>query len=146
MPLSLHTNKRTKGANKKRKNIGRGNSSGSGTYSGRGQKGQKSRAGVSGLKRMGMKQILLRTPKKRGFKSLKKKNIVVNLSSIDKNFEDSETVDAKSLLGKGLVSDKEASVKILGSGKLNLKGLKFCGVKISASAKEQIKKAQGEIK
>ncbi|MCG2701107.1 50S ribosomal protein L15, partial [Candidatus Parcubacteria bacterium] len=45
MSLSLHTIKPAKGATKKRKRIGRGNASGTGTYSGRGLKGQKSRSG-----------------------------------------------------------------------------------------------------
>jgi large subunit ribosomal protein L15 len=66
MPLSIHTIKPAKGATKKRKRIGRGNAAGKGTYAGKGLKGQNSRSGVSNLKRLGMKQVLLRTPKKRG--------------------------------------------------------------------------------
>ena len=66
MALSLHTIKKPKANSKKRKRIGRGNASGHGTYAGKGQKGQNARSGVSGLKRKGMKQVLLRTPKKRG--------------------------------------------------------------------------------
>jgi large subunit ribosomal protein L15 len=40
MTLSLHTIKPKKGTTKNRKRIGRGNASGTGTYSGKGQKGQ----------------------------------------------------------------------------------------------------------
>ena len=87
--LSLHTIKPNKGETKKRKRVGRGNASGHGTYSGRGQKGQRSRSGgKSGLKRKGMKQILLQTPKLRGFKSDKPKNQVINLVDINKNFKE----------------------------------------------------------
>jgi large subunit ribosomal protein L15 len=55
MSLSLHTIK-PKQANKKKKRVGRGDGSGRGTYCGRGLKGQKSRSGVSGLKKLGLKQ------------------------------------------------------------------------------------------
>ena len=88
MSLSLHTIKPSKGAAKKRKRVGRGNASGHGTYSTRGLKGQKSRSGVSGLKRLGLKMTLSRIPKKRGFKSPKAKNQVVNLTDINENFKE----------------------------------------------------------
>ena len=90
--LSLHTIKSAKGATKKRKRVGRGNASGQGTYSGRGIKGQKSRSGVSGLKRLGMRQILRRIPKQRGFKSLKPDNQVVNLADINKHFKKGDLI------------------------------------------------------
>jgi large subunit ribosomal protein L15 len=54
--LTLNSIKKAKGSAKGRKRVGRGNASGHGTYSTRGLKGQKSRSGVSGLKRLGMKQ------------------------------------------------------------------------------------------
>ncbi len=139
MPLSLNTVKPNKRATKKRKRVGRGNASGHGTYSGRGLKGQKSRSGVSGLKRLGMKQVLLRTPKKRGFKSLKPKNQTVNLRLIDKYYRDNDTIDPKALLAKKLINTLKTGVKILGNEELKLKGLKFINVKMSESVKKQIK-------
>ena len=63
MSLTLHTIQKNKKAYKIKKRLGRGNSSGDGNYSGKGMKGQRSRSGVSNLKRLGMKQVLLRTPK-----------------------------------------------------------------------------------
>jgi large subunit ribosomal protein L15 len=138
MPLSLHTIKPAKGAKKKRKRVGRGNASGHGTYSTRGLKGQKSRSGVSNLKRLGMKMTLMRTPKKRGFKSLKPKNQVVNLTLINKNYKEGEIVNPKSLLKKGLIDTIKVSVKILGNGELKLKDLKFENVKMSESVKKVI--------
>jgi large subunit ribosomal protein L15 len=139
MTLSIHTIKKTAGSSKKRKRIGRGNASGTGTYSGRGLKGQKSRSGVSGLKRLGMKQVLLRVPKSRGFKSDKPKDAVVNLDEISKNFKDNEEVNPKSLSEKGLVENGQ-SVKILGRGKLTVKNLQFSDVKMSESVRAQIEK------
>jgi len=92
-----------------------------------------------------MRQVLLRTPKKRGFKSLAPKNAVINLSTLNLHFQDNADVNKKILLGKKLISDPEAGVKILGSGVLKVKNLKLSGLKISASAKEQIEKMGGLI-
>ena len=140
MTLSLSNIKPNKGSQKNRKRIGRGNSAGQGTYAGRGLKGQNARAGVSNLKRLGMKQVLLRTPKKRGFKSDKPKAQAVNLAILNKFFKDKETVSPKTLFKKGIIEDVKKPVKILGQGELKVKGLKFAEVKMSASAKEQIEK------
>lgn len=145
MSLSIHTIKPAKGAIKKRKRVGRGNASGHGTYSTRGLKGQKSRSGVSNLKRLGMKQVLLRTPKKRGFKSLALKDQVVNLSALNILFKDNEEINPKTLFEKNLVSAGKSIIKILGDGELKVKGLKFSNVKFSSKAKEQIEKLGGQI-
>ncbi len=142
--LSLHTIKPAKGATKKRKRVGRGNASGQGTYSGRGIKGQKSRSGVSGLKRLGMKQILKRIPKQRGFKSLKPDNQVVNLADINKHFKKGDIISPKELLKRGLIDTIKLPVKILGKGELKKK-LKVRAHAFSGPAKKAIKKAGGSI-
>ncbi len=140
MTLRLHTIKPAKGSTKKRKRVGRGNASGHGTYSGRGLKGQKSRSGgKNSLKRLGMKTILLNIPKKRGFKSQKPKNQVVNLADINKYFKDGATVNLQTLLKAGLIDTIKLPAKILGKGELKLKNVKFEGVKMSESVKNQIK-------
>ena len=138
MSLSLNTIQSNNESSRKR--LGRGNSSGKGTYCGKGQKGQRARAGVSNLKRLGMKQVLLRIPKSRGFKSLQPDNQVVNLREINKYFQDGETVSPQTLADKGLTHANGAPVKILGDGELKLKDLKFQDVKMSDSAAEKIKK------
>jgi len=140
MTLSLHTIKPAKGSTKNRKRVGRGNASGHGTYATRGLKGQKSRSGVSGLKRLGLKMTLARLPKKRGFRSLKPKFQVVNLFLINDNFKDGDEISVKSLFKKGLIQDIKSSVKILGNGELKLKNLKFKGVKFSKKADDKIEK------
>lgn len=144
MSLSLHTIKPAKGATKKRKRVGRGNASGHGTYSTRGLKGQKSRSGVSNLKRLGMKMTLMRTPKKRGFKSLQAKNQVINLEDINNNFKDGQTVSPKTLLKKGLIDTIKIGVKILGKGNLQAKGLKFEDVKMSESVRGKVGAGSGK--
>ncbi|MCK5211560.1 50S ribosomal protein L15 [Candidatus Parcubacteria bacterium] len=145
MSLSMHTIKSAKGAQRKRKRIGRGNSAGQGTYSGRGLKGQNARSGVSNLKRLGMKQVLLRTPKKRGFKSSKPKDQVLNLSAINKFFKDKETISPSVLQDKGIIDTINKGVKLLGDGKLLRKELKFKDIKMSESAKVQVEKMKGKI-
>jgi large subunit ribosomal protein L15 len=142
MAISLSNIKKNSGITRKGKRLGRGNSSGKGTYSGKGLKGQKARAGVSRakLKRLGMKHDLLKTPKNRGFKSLKPKNQVVNISVINKFFKDNETVSLQTLFEKKLVSKKDIAVKILGKEIIIPKGLKFANVLFSESVKKQIEK------
>ena len=146
MVLSLNKIGPNKKSVKKRKRIGRGNASGTGTYSGKGLKGQKCRSGVSNLKRLGMKQVLLRTPKKRGFRSLKPDNQVVNLTQINENYKDGDIINIRSLFEKGLITTPKNSAKILGNGSLAVSSLKISGLLISTSAVEQIKKRKGVIK
>lgn len=143
MSLSLHTIKKASGTTKKRKRIGRGNASGTGTYAGKGLKGQKSRSGVSNLKRLGMRQTLLRTPKKPGFKSLRPKDQVVNSVDVNKFFKEGEELNPKTLAKKGLIDDAKKTVKLLGRGELTVKKLKVSEIKASASVKEQIEKLGG---
>lgn len=139
--LSLNTIKQAKGRAKTRKRLGRGNASGLGTYSGKGLKGQKSRSGVSNLKRLGMKKQLLQTPKLRGFKSLNPKNQVVSIKAINLHFKDSEVVNPESLMEKKLISSLDKPVKILGKEKLSVKVV-FERVKMSSSLSDQTRKSE----
>lgn len=145
MTISLHTIKSGVGTQKARKRIGRGNAAGQGTYSGKGLKGQKCRSGVSNLKRLGMKQVLLRTPKARGFKSHRPKNQVVNLRTISSEFSDGDTISPATLLAKAIILDAKAKTKVLSQGDLKLKNLSFKGLIFSDSAKGKIEKQGGKI-
>jgi len=139
MSLALNIIKKSKGSTQKRKCVGRGNASGHGTYSTRGLKGQKSRSGVSGLKRLGMKKQLLQIPKKRGFRSLQPKNQVISIKTINENYKDNEIVSPETLKTKDLIKSIDLPVKILGKEKITLQGLKFEKVKMSAAVKDTIK-------
>ena len=136
--LSLNTIKKAKGSSQKNKRVGRGNASGHGTYSTRGLKGQKSRSGVTGLKRLGMKKQLLAIPKVRGFKSHRPKNQVVSVKAINSNFKDNEIVNPTTLFAKKLINSAELPVKILGKEKLTVK-VTFEKVGTSEPVKGQIK-------
>ncbi|MDD5341626.1 MAG: 50S ribosomal protein L15 [Patescibacteria group bacterium] len=145
MALNLYNLRPAKGAKKNKKRVGRGDSSGHGTYSTRGQKGQRARSGGRrGLKMMGLKTSIQSIPKLGGFKSLKPKNSVINLKDLEVNFKDGENVSALSLWKKGL-TDSKYGVKILGEGKISKKLNIADNVKISASAKEAIEKAGGKV-
>lgn len=134
---------------KKRKRIARGGKRGN--YSGRGIKGQKSRAGA-GI-RPAIRDVMMRLPKQRGrakhsFKSLFEKPVVLNLFDIDKKFKDGEIVNPASLVSKKLVykiSGRFPAIKILGAGKISKK-LNFQGILLSLSARAKIQKAKGTIK
>jgi large subunit ribosomal protein L15 len=134
--LSINNIKPAVGSKKKRKKLGRGNASGLGTYSGKGLKGQKARSGVSNLKRLGMRQILLQTPKLRGFKSAKPKNQVVDVKDINRFFKDKEIVSPNTLVEKKLIKKAQLPVKILGKDKLKVKVV-FENVLMSQSIKDQ---------
>jgi len=136
--LSLNTITEAKGRAKKNKRVGRGNASGHGTYSTRGQKGQGARSGVSGLKRLGMKAQLLQIPKSRGFKSDKPKNQVVSVKVINNSFRDGDVITPATLAEKKLISSAALPVKILGKEKLTVK-VKFAKIKMSAAVTEQLK-------
>ncbi len=143
--LTLHNLKPAKGATKGRKRVGRGWSS-KGKYSGRGMKGQRSRSGgKSGLKKKGLRQVMLNIPKKRGFKSPHPKLENVNVSDLAKNFADGDLVTPKVLLQKGLIDTTKNGVKVLGNGEISVRiDIKDC--KVSEVAKTKIEKAGGGIK
>lgn len=146
MSLELHQLKPSPKSRKKRKRVGRGNSSGHGTYSTRGLKGQKSRSGgKKGLKLKGLRQMLLNTPKLRGFKSIHPKKNIVNLSQLEVNFAPLDEVTPKLLLKKKIISNIKGGVKILGGGNLTKK-LIIEGCEVSSRALSEIKKVGGEIK
>ncbi|MFA6897512.1 MAG: 50S ribosomal protein L15 [Patescibacteria group bacterium] len=130
----------------KKKRIGRGGAHG--TTATRGTKGQKSRSGGGKGKNFTGEKIPLfrRTPKLRGFKSLRPKNLTVNLSQIEAKFENGEVVNPVSLFQKGLIrSGRGAAVKILGNGETSKKNI-FENCLVSKTAEEKIKKAGGEIR
>ena len=130
---------------KTRKRVGRGGVNG--TYSGKGMKGQKSRSGYSRRATWegGRTTLIAATKKNRGFKSRNAKNQIVNLSILEKKFKDGDMVDLTSLIKAKIVKKVSAPVKILGVGELTKK-LTVKDVLVSATAKEKITKAGGEVK
>ena len=107
---------------KKKKRVGRGGKRG--TYSGKGIKGQKSRAGRKMVPVI--RELIKKYPKLRAYRAQNRaKDVaVVNLKDLDKNFKDSEIVNPKALLEKKLIrriKGRTPKVKILGKGELSKK-------------------------
>ena len=124
---------------KEKKRVGRGGKRG--TYSGKGIKGQKSRAGRK--MRPEIRDFIKKIPKKRGyrFKSIKPKPEIINLRDLEKHFNDGDIVNPQTLLEKGLISrikGRTPEVKILGAGELKKK-LEIKNCKMSESVKKILK-------
>lgn len=145
MTFALHNLKPAAGATHRRKRLGRGNASGHGTYSGKGQKGQRARSGKGRerLRRIGMKKLLQSTPKVRGFRSMYARALVTNVGDIDRLFASGSVVTPRALRAAGLVRG-DGTVKILGEGSLTKK-ITLRGCVVSASAKTKIEKVGGTI-
>jgi len=135
--MQLHEIKSTN-RNKKKKRIGRGGKRG--TYSGKGIKGQKSRAGHK--IRPEIRDFIKKIPKKRGYrnKPIFLKPQIVNLRDLEKNFKEGDIISPETLVKAGLIakiSNRIPEVKILGAGKLTKK-LEIKNCKTSESAKKAI--------
>lgn len=143
--MKLHTLKPNEGSIKNRKRVGRGQGSGTGKTSGRGEKGQNARSG--GGVRVGFEggqTPLFRRLPKRGFSNalFKKEYAIINLDELNK-FEDGAEVSLKVLREMGIVKKSKDGLKVLGNGTLEKK-LTVKANKFSASAKEQIEKLGGK--
>jgi len=142
MVLSLHTLSPGASVKKNRKRVGRGGKRG--TYSGRGLKGQKSRSGSSGLKRKGMRQLVERTHKLRGFTSIHARPAIVSLGALNKTFKDGDKLTPQLILKHGLVETIKAGVKILASGEIKIKII-VSGCSLSQAAQTAIEKVGGQV-
>jgi large subunit ribosomal protein L15 len=136
-----------------RKRVGRGLGSGKGRYSGRGIKGQKSRAGSHKMRagfEGGQMPLYMRVGKQRGATSKDAMPIgpfrtftqPVNLRDLERVFADGDTVNLETLVEKGLVKNTRADVKVLGHGELKKK-LSVTAHAFSESARERITAAGG---
>lgn len=135
----LH-NLQPKTATRSKRRIGRGGKRG--TTSGRGQKGQKARAGHK--IRPGFRDNLIRTPKKRGYKNKPKnpKSLAISLSRIDHLPE--SVITLETLLAHRVIRSKNQRVKIVLNGTIS-KAKEIKGIPVSASAKTAIEEAGGSV-
>jgi len=135
-----------KGARKRRKRVGRGDSAGQGSYAGRGIKGQKSRSG--GGPRPGFEggqlPMIKALPMKRGFSNIFKTYYsLVKLDVLDQ-FNAGERITPELLREQGYLRDRKKPVKILGDGQLS-KSLTVAAHKFTRSAREKIEAAGGKV-
>jgi large subunit ribosomal protein L15 len=143
--LALHDLRPPRGSRRGRIRVGRGPGSGIGKTSGRGQKGQKARAGGStrpGFE--GGQMPLIRRIPKRGFTNpFKQAAQVVNVRHLGLIAEGVE-VTPETLFGAGLVRRPDAPIKLLGVGDVQRRFV-VKGVALSASARAKIEQAGGSI-
>jgi len=139
---------------KSRKRVGRGQGSGKGRYSGRGLKGQKSRAGSHKMRagfEGGQMPLAMRLPKLRGSTSkdampvgpFRTETQPVNVRDLER-FDAGSDVTPELMLEQGLVSNTRVDIKVLGDGELSKK-LTVTAHRFSLSAKEKIEKAGGTV-
>jgi large subunit ribosomal protein L15 len=150
--IGLHNLSPAPGSRKARKRVGRGEGSGIGKTSGRGQKGYGSRTGAKARARFegGQNPIHMRMRKLRGphmkksmpFEPFRTRTQPVNLLDLEARFEAGAAVTLEALNAKGLATRKGVAVKVLAKGELT-KALTVHAHGFSAAARDQIEAAGG---
>jgi large subunit ribosomal protein L15 len=150
--IGLHSLKPKPGSRRPRKRIGRGEGSGFGKTSGRGEKGAGARSGSKrnpaaegGQMPIHMRMRKLRGPhmkKSMPFENFRTHTQPVNLGDLEARFDDGAEVTPESLAAKGLATRKGVPVKILGQGELKKK-LTVHAHAFSKTAREKIESAGG---
>ncbi len=144
--MQAHQLRPPKGATHARKRVGRGNASGTGTFAGKGGKGQTERSGKKPRRHFegGQTPLMRRLPSKRGFVSpFRVEYTPVNLRDLDR-FEAGAEITPETLKAAGIVSSARNPVKLLGDGELDRK-LTVRVHKFSTVAKEKVEAAGGTI-
>ena len=150
--IGLHSLKPKPGSRHPRKRVGRGEGSGLGKTSGRGEKGAGARAGYKSRPNAegGQMPIHMRMRKLRGphmkksmpFENFRTHTQPVNLADLEARFDDGAEVSPETLVQHGLATRKGVPVKILGQGELKKK-LTVNAHAFSKSAREKIEAAGG---
>jgi large subunit ribosomal protein L15 len=150
--IGLHNLKPAPGSRKARKRVGRGEGSGTGKTSGRGQKGWGSRSGAKRRPRFegGQNPIHMRMRKLRGphmkksmpFEPFRTHTQPVNISDLEQRFEAGDAVTLDAMHAKGLAKRKDVPVKVLAKGELTI-ALTVHAHGFSKTARERIEAAGG---
>ncbi|MHB8658611.1 MAG: 50S ribosomal protein L15 [Solirubrobacteraceae bacterium] len=150
--IGLHNLKPAPGSRKARKRVGRGEGSGTGKTSGRGQKGWGSRSGSKRRARFegGQNPIHMRMRKLRGphmkksmpFEPFRTHTQPINLDALEERFESGAAVTIAAMMASGLAGRKGIPVKVLGRGELS-KPLTVHAHGFSTSARSKIEAAGG---
>lgn len=134
------------GATHRRKRVGRGTGSGHGTFSGRGVKGQKARAGNRKMRpgfEGGQLPIIKRLPRQRGFTNIFKREFsLVKVGQLNA-FEAGTEVTPEKLIEAGILANLKNPVKVLADGELD-RSLTVKADRFSAAARAKIEAAGGK--
>ena len=143
--MDQHSLRQPKGAKHARKRIGRGVSSGQGTYAGRGLKGQKARGSVHPRFEGGQNPLVRRIGHLRGFRNFTRVEFqAVNLDDLEERFSAGDRVDGEALVARGLLDDADQPFKVLGRGELS-HALTVVAPRLSGAARDAITKAGGSF-
>ena len=150
--VGLHNLAPAPGSRRPRKRIGRGEGSGTGKTSGRGQKGAGSRTGSKSRAAFegGQMPIHMRMRKLRGphmkksmpFEPFRTHTQPVNIDALESRFEAGTEVTLELMKANGLATRKDVPVKVLAKGEL-AKALTVHAHGFSSSARERIEAAGG---
>ncbi len=142
--LKVHHLRPAAGSKKAKTRVGRGEGS-KGKTAGRGTKGTKARYQVKAGFQGGQLNMVMRTPKLRGFKNpFRVEYQVVNLEKLAELYPQGGDVTVGDLVAKGAVRKNE-KVKVLGQGDIAVK-LNIAVDKVSSSAEQKIVAAGGSVK
>lgn len=144
--MQAHQLRPSRGAKHARKRIGRGNASGHGTYSGRGLKGQKARAGRKPRRFFegGQTRLIKKLPHRRGFTNpFRVEYSPVNLSDLER-FDAGADVTPELLKERGVLRSLRNPVKVLAGGEVT-RALTVHAHKFSLTAREKIEAAGGSV-
>ena len=144
--MQAHQLKPARGSTHVKRRVGRGNASGVGTYSGRGLKGQKARAGNKPRRFFegGQTRLLRRLPRKKGFfNRFRVEYEPVNLSQLNK-FEAGTEVTPELLKKMRILRNLNKPVKVLATGEID-RPLMITANRFSMAAKEKIAAAGGTV-
>ena len=148
--MKLHELSDNQGSRHARKRVGRGIGTGKGKTSGRGHKGQKSRAGATIKGFEGGQMPLYRRVPKRGFTNIFRNDYVaVNVGRLQqaidaKKLDANKTIDSEALVASGVVRRIRDGVRLLANGELNSKvTIEVAGA--SKAAVEIVEKAGGKV-
>jgi large subunit ribosomal protein L15 len=134
------------GSRRPSKRVGRGHGSGHGTYSGRGCKGQKARAGFKmrpGFEG-GQLPLIKKLPRKRGFTNIFRiEYSTVRVGALN-GFEAGTEVTPETLLAAGMVKSLKYPVKVLADGEID-RAVTVRAHRFSASARTKIEAAGGTV-
>ena len=144
--MEQHELRPPRGARKARKRVGRGNASGTGTYAGKGMKGQQARSGPGPRPGFegGQTPLIRRLPRRRGFHNpFRVAFTPVNLRDLARLPSGSE-VTPDALREHGVVRTAKLPIKLLGFGEVT-GALTVRTHRVSASARAKIEAAGGSV-
>ncbi len=147
MVLRLNDLRPAPGSRRRRKRVGRGNASGKGTYSGRGLKGQRSRAGrdYNAVFEGGAMSMMRTLPRRKGFNApFRVDTQPINVVQLGRRFADGDTVDAAALVAAGLLRRETQRFKVLAGGEI-ANALHLQVEHISPAAQAKIVAAGGSV-